>query len=98
SRTIRGVAKAATQRIPRADLDERDPDYIREQLPLLWLLSSLWYRAEERAVLLVGNHSGGNLTPDTGVLTLAFSAYFGVERRFHSLAHNLVLSMPGLGM
>jgi 1-acyl-sn-glycerol-3-phosphate acyltransferase len=48
-------------------------------------------------VLLVGNHSGGNLTPDTGVFTLAFSAYFGVERPFYQLAHNLVLSMPGLG-
>jgi 1-acyl-sn-glycerol-3-phosphate acyltransferase len=45
----------------------------------------------------VGNHSGGNLTPDTTVFTLAFSTYFGVERRFHQLAHNLVLSMPGLG-
>jgi 1-acyl-sn-glycerol-3-phosphate acyltransferase len=32
------------------------------------------------------------------VFTLAFSTYFGVERRFHQLAHNLVLSMPGLGM
>jgi 1-acyl-sn-glycerol-3-phosphate acyltransferase len=46
---------------------------------------------------MVGNHSGGNLTPDTSVFTLAFSTYFGVERRFHQLAHNLVLSMPGLG-
>ena len=33
-------------------------------------------------MLLVGNHSGGNLTPDTLVFTLAFSTYFGVERRF----------------
>ena len=49
-------------------------------------------------MLLVGNHSGGNLTPDTRVFTLAFSTYFGVERRFHQLAHNLVLSMPGLGL
>ena len=32
-------------------------------------------------MLLVGNHSGGNLTPDTTVFTLAFYAYFGVERR-----------------
>ena len=46
---------------------------------------------------MVGNHSGGNLTPDTSVLTLAFNTYFGVERRFFQLAHNLVLSMPGLG-
>jgi 1-acyl-sn-glycerol-3-phosphate acyltransferase len=48
-------------------------------------------------VLLVGNHSGGNVTPDTHVFTLAFATYFGVERRFYQLAHNLVLSMPGLG-
>jgi 1-acyl-sn-glycerol-3-phosphate acyltransferase len=71
------------------------------------MLASLYFRAdvrglqnipEEGPVLLVGNHSGGNLTPDTHVFTLAFSTYFGVERRFHQLAHNLVLSMPGLGM
>jgi 1-acyl-sn-glycerol-3-phosphate acyltransferase len=92
--------------VPVADLDERDPDYIRESLPSLWLLASLWFRGEVRglgnipeegAVLLVGNHSGGNVSPDTGVFTLAFSTYFGVERRFYQLAHNLVLSMPLLG-
>jgi 1-acyl-sn-glycerol-3-phosphate acyltransferase len=47
-------------------------------------------------VLLVGNHSGGNLTPDTTVFTLAFNTYFGVERAFYQLAHNLVLSLPAL--
>jgi 1-acyl-sn-glycerol-3-phosphate acyltransferase len=52
---------------------------------------------EEGPVLLVGNHSGGNLTPDTTVFALAFSTYFGVERRFHQLAHNLVVSNPLLG-
>jgi 1-acyl-sn-glycerol-3-phosphate acyltransferase len=113
---LRGLAAAASSalislpraiagRVPAADLDERDPDYIRETLPRLWLASSLWYRGEVRGlgnvpesgpVLLVGNHSGGNLTPDTLVFTLAFSTYFGVERAFHQLAHNLVLSYPGL--
>jgi 1-acyl-sn-glycerol-3-phosphate acyltransferase len=102
----RSVAGRLAQRVPAADLDERDPDYIRDALPRLWLLSSLWFRAEVRGlghipdhgpVLLVGNHSGGNVTPDTGVLTLAFSAYFGVERPFYQLAHNLVVSWPGLG-
>ena len=104
-RMVRGLARAVQNRIPVADLDERDPDYIRERLPGLWLLASLYFRAEARGlgnipekgpVLLVGNHSGGNLTPDTGVLTLAYNAYFGVERPFYQLAHNLVLSMPGL--
>src|SRR5215210_6181079 len=104
-RLARGLAAQFQSRIPTADLDERDPDYIRESLPRQWLLSSLYFRAEVRGlgnipetgpVLLVGNHSGGNLTPDTIVFTLAFCAYFGVERPFYQLAHNLVLSMPGL--
>jgi hypothetical protein len=45
----------------------------------------------------VGNHSGGSLPPETFVFTLAFSSYFGVERPFYQLAHNLVVSIPGLG-
>lgn len=86
-----------------ADLDDRDPDYIRENLPLTWLLASIWYRAEVRnlsripdhgRVLLVGNHTGGNIAPETVIFTLAFSTYFGVERRFHQLAHNLILASP----
>src|SRR3954468_11221167 len=93
------------KRIPTADLDERDPDYIRETLEGMWLLTSVYFRADvkglekipaEGPVLLVGNHSGGNATPDTLVFTLAFAMYFGVERRFFQLAHNLVLAMPGL--
>ena len=88
------------RRIPQADLDERDPDYIRDNLPALWLLCSLYFRAdvrgldripEEGPLLLVGNHSGGNVIADTFAFTLAFSTRFGVERRFHQLAHNLVL-------
>jgi len=86
-----------------ANLDDRDPDFIRERLPMSWLLSTLWFRGEVRnlanipetgPVLMVGNHSGGNLTPDTIVFTLAFNAYFGVERPFYQLAHNLVLASP----
>ncbi|HZB06773.1 MAG TPA: lysophospholipid acyltransferase family protein [Thermoleophilaceae bacterium] len=104
-RVIAAIAEEAQRRVPAADLDERDPDYIRETLPGLWMLASLYFRSEVRGlqnipeegpVLLVGNHSGGNVTPDTHVFTLAFSTYFGVERKFHQLAHNLVLSMPWL--
>jgi 1-acyl-sn-glycerol-3-phosphate acyltransferase len=105
-RLMQAVAGQVRGRVPVADLDDRDPDWIRESLPGLWLAVSLWFRGEVRGlgnipeegpVLLVGNHSGGNMTPDTGVFILAFSTYFGVERRFHQLAHNLVVSIPGLG-
>src|SRR3954452_12266500 len=86
-----------------ADLDDRDPDFIRENLSLSWLMATIWFRGEVRGmeripeqgpVLLVGNHSGGNITPDTIVFTLAFNTYFGVERPFYQLAHNLVLTSP----
>lgn len=106
-RIARELTDQLQRRIPRADLDERDPDYIREQLPWMWLIASVWFRGEVRGlgnipdegpVLLVGNHSGGNLTPDTTIFTLAFSTFFGVERRFYQLAHNLVLAMPTLGL
>lgn len=106
ARVVQEVAEQAQRRIPRADLDERDPDFIRERLPMMWLLASIWFRGEVRGlgnipdsgpVLLVGNHSGGNLTPDTIIFTLAFNTYFGVERQFFQLAHNLVLTMPTLG-
>jgi 1-acyl-sn-glycerol-3-phosphate acyltransferase len=97
------VKQAVTGRIPKADLDDRDPDYLREQLPGLWVLAPFYFRADVRGleripadgpVLIVGNHSGGNVTPDTMVFTLAFAAHFGVERRLHPLVHNLVLALP----
>ncbi len=102
AQVLGGAAKRA-RRALTADLDDRDPDYIRENLPLAWLLATLWYRAEVRnmgnvpeqgPVLLVGNHTGGNTAPEVLVLPLAFSTYFGVERPFYQLAHNLVLASP----
>ena len=106
---LQRIATAAAaefrRRIPRADLDDRDPDYIRDHLPLLWMLSSLYLRAEVRnldnipedgPVLLVGNHSGGNMIVDTFAFTLAFETHFGVERPFYQLAHNLVLMLGPL--
>ena len=106
-RAPRGDSRVALARRVRrtltANLDDRDPDYIRENLPLSWLLTTLWFRGEVRnmgnvpeegPVLLVANHSGGNMTPDTLLFTLAFYTYFGVERAFYQLAHNLVLASP----
>jgi 1-acyl-sn-glycerol-3-phosphate acyltransferase len=98
-----GLSQMVSGRVPTADLDDRDPDYLREQLPGLWVLASFYFRADVRGleripadgpVLLVGNHSGGNVTPDTMIFVLAFVGHFGAERRLHPLVHNLVLAMP----
>ena len=100
------MAAAVSRGVPRADLHERDPDFLRDNLAFLWLLASFWHRGEVRGldnipedepVLLVGNHSGGNMIVDTFIFTLAFSTYFGVERRFYQLAHDLVVSWPIFG-
>ena len=47
-------------------------------------------------MLLVGNHSGGNITPDTAVFAAAFNERFGAERPFFQLAHDIVLALPWL--
>jgi 1-acyl-sn-glycerol-3-phosphate acyltransferase len=88
-------------------LAERDPEMIRRTLPAMAALWHTYFRADVRGleripaegpVLLVGNHSGGLLIADTFVFATAFYRHFGPERRFHQLAHDLVLSMPGLGL
>jgi 1-acyl-sn-glycerol-3-phosphate acyltransferase len=89
-----------------AELDARDPEFIRYQLPGMWLFSTIYFRAEvtgferipeDGPVLFVGNHSGGNMTPDSMVFMLAFNTYFGVERPVYALAHSLVTSWPIVG-
>ena len=87
------------------ELEARDPDFIRYQLPGMWLFSTMYFRAEvsgfekvpDGPVLFVGNHSGGNMTPDSMVFMLAFNTYFGVERPVYALAHSLVTSWPVIG-
>jgi 1-acyl-sn-glycerol-3-phosphate acyltransferase len=100
---VGAVAKRIAGMVPAADLDVRDTDYIRETLPGLWMLASIYFRADVRGlhhipkdgpILLVGNHSGGIMAPDLFVFVLAFSTYFGVERRFFQLAHNGVVASP----
>lgn len=89
-----------------AGLPGRDPDFIREMLPRLWLAAQLYFRAEvdgfehvpDEPVLFVGNHSGGAAIPDTFVFTLAYHTYFTVQGRpLVGLAHEVVVKMPIIG-
>src|SRR5664280_2072533 len=40
---VGAVAGQVKARVPEADLDDRDPDYIRDNLSGLWLLASFYF-------------------------------------------------------
>ena len=86
-------------------LERRDPRWAELTVPVIWpLLEDVvpsQVRGLERIpatgpVLLVGNHSGGNVAPDTLVFTAAFIRRFGAQRPFFQLAHELVVAAPWL--
>jgi 1-acyl-sn-glycerol-3-phosphate acyltransferase len=92
--------------IASGTFDNRDPDLIRENLPLTWLVATLYFRAKVDGIenipptgptLLVGNHSGGNYIPDSFILGMAFATYFGAERPFYALTHSTAMAMPIMG-
>ena len=104
ARRDREIVPPALRELPPA-LRERDPDFVRRWLPLTWPLITTWFRPDIRGldpiaargpVLLVDNHSGGDVVPDTLAFTLAFYRRFGVEREFFQLAHHLVVKAPWL--
>jgi len=103
ARTARGLASVATPKLKVGDLDNRDPDFMREVLPATWMFVTAWFRPDIRGlsripddgpVLIVGNHTGGASSPEVHISQLAISTYFGVERPHYQLAHRMVLHSP----
>jgi len=99
----RGLANAMTPRLRPGNLDHRDPDFMRELLPVTWMFVTAWFRPDIRGldripgdgpVLIVGNHTGGASSPEVHISQLAISTYFGVERPHYQLAHRMVLNSP----
>jgi 1-acyl-sn-glycerol-3-phosphate acyltransferase len=89
------------------DIDKWDPDYVRRVLPAWRAIFGTYFRGEVRGLenippegpsLLVGNHSGGTMIADTFVFAAEFYDYFGPDRRFHQLAHDIAARMPGTGI
>ena len=87
------------------DLDARDPDFLRRQLAMWWLMTAVYFRADvegfeqipDGPVMLVGNHSGGSVPVDTLVFLLGFATFFGVERPLYAMGHATLTSLPVLG-
>ena len=44
--------------------------------------------------LVVGNHSGGLLTPDMSVFAVAYYDEYGYDRPLYTLAHDLLFDTP----
>lgn len=56
-----------------------------------------WERIPERTSLLIGVHSGGTLTMDAWTLVHAWQRHFGADRTLHGTAHDVLMTLPGLG-
>jgi len=92
---------------PENPLEAWDAEHIRRTLPWLRAVNAAYFRPDVRGLenippggpaLLVGNHSGGLVIADTFVFSAAFYEYFGPDRRFHQLAHDVAAKSPVLGL
>jgi len=86
---------------PAFQLDEI---FLEQLLPLMEVMGR-YFDSEVRGfenipdgpILLVGNHSGGFLTPDTSALISAWYREFGLGRPLIGLAMDAAFSVPGFG-
>ncbi|HEX6363061.1 MAG TPA: 1-acyl-sn-glycerol-3-phosphate acyltransferase, partial [Albitalea sp.] len=88
-------------------LDLRDPDYVRDYLPLLEVAHRYWFRVSARGFerapvgepyLMVGNHNGGMNAPDTAMTLHAWYTTQGAEAPVHALIHPGVFTIPYLNV
>jgi diacylglycerol/phytol O-acyltransferase len=88
-------------------LDRRDPGYIRDLLPVMELLYRHYFRVTATGLenlpasgpaLVVGNHSGGIITPDTAMTLHAWMTARGVESPVYGLVHPAIFQIPYLNV
>jgi 1-acyl-sn-glycerol-3-phosphate acyltransferase len=83
---------------------QRDPDFLKILLPLMELFNR-YFDSEVRGfenvpeqgpMLLVGNHSGGVLVPDTTAVISAWYRERGLDSALVGLAFDAVFAVPGM--
>lgn len=98
-----GAWAASTERALDADPFQRDLAFLRRVLGLMEIFS-LYFAGEVRGLdrlpasgpmLLVGNHSGGPLTPDTSVFFAAWYRARGLDDPLIGLAFDAAFGIPG---
>src|SRR4051794_4350376 len=93
--------RAEAAKVP-TDPDER---FLGLTLPVWDVISKVYFRVEttgwervpDETSLLIGVHSGGTLTMDAWTLVHAWQRHFNGERMLHGTAHDVLLTLPGLG-
>lgn len=81
----------------------RDEQLIARIVKYVGPLLDLWFQPEIRGLermpkgpaLLVGNHSGGTMSPDSFVIGVALFRAFGVESMPYWLGHDMLVGLPG---
>lgn len=82
---------------------QRDPEFLKKLLPLMELWGR-YFDAEVRGwenipasgpMLLIGNHSGGALTPDTAAVMAGWYRERGFEQPLIGLAFDTAFGIPG---
>lgn len=77
-------------------LDERDPKFIGDMMPLLSFLYHYYFRVQtsgwqhippQEKVLFVGSHNGGLATPDMSMMMYDWFRKFGCEKPVYGLMH-----------
>jgi len=109
-RNVRDQTLGVLQRRVAHELDaqvfQRDPAYISENLPTIGRVVGRYFAPEVRGLdrlpsdgpfLLVSNHSGGWLMPDAWALFSALLARFGPDRHFYGLMLDFAFAVPGFG-
>ncbi len=88
-------------------LHRRDARYIRDLLPLLELFYRHYFRVTATGLenlprsgpaLVVGNHSGGIMTPDTAMILHAWMTAHGAESPVYGLVHPAIFQIPYLNV
>jgi 1-acyl-sn-glycerol-3-phosphate acyltransferase len=95
---------AATEVRLQEPVRQFDPEFMRKLVPKMETFTS-YFGAEVRGmdrvpkspVLLVGNHSGGLITPDTSALYAAWYRTRGFEDPLMGLAFDGIYGVPGWG-
>jgi 1-acyl-sn-glycerol-3-phosphate acyltransferase len=88
--------------VVRSDVDQFDTDLTRRIVGLTRPIVKRYFRSVVRGLdnipagpcLVVGNHSGGLLTPDMSVFAVAYYDKFGYQRPLYTLAHDMLFNTP----